>query len=55
MGRFDISVMFSMSGILPDRWKVCLDGGDISILSSDIILRSLIPFEFVFKHPHIVF
>lgn len=37
VGRFDISAISSMSGILPDRWKVGLDGGDISILSSDVI------------------
>lgn len=44
-----------MSGILPGRWKVGLADGDICILSSDAIFRSLIPFGFVFKYPHIWF
>jgi hypothetical protein len=42
-----------MSGIIPDLQKVGLDGGDISILSSDVIYRSLIIFRFNFKHPYI--
>lgn len=43
VGIFDISALSKMSGINPDLWNVGLYGGDIIILSLDVIWRSLIP------------